>query len=74
MIIKLIETEAREGDKVTIIHSKPFSRRKHYQLHSIQRRIADADGKMTVLEKIEVEPIRKGVMEELADLKQGATA
>jgi hypothetical protein len=59
---------------VTIIHSKPFSRRKHYQLHSIQRRIADQDGKMTVLEKIEVEPIRRGVMEELEGLKEGARA
>lgn len=72
------EPEAREGDKVTIVHSKPFSRRKHYQLHSIQRRIADQDGKMTVLEKIDVEPIRqgedaKGVLETLRDTKENAS-
>jgi hypothetical protein len=67
--------EAQEGDKVTIVHSKPFSRRKHYQLHSIQRRIADQDGKMTVMEHIDVEPIRKGVMDELEGLKrEGASA
>jgi hypothetical protein len=70
-----MDLEAREGDKVTIIHSKPFSRRKHYQLHSIQRRIADADGKMTVMQQIEVEPIQKSVLGELEVLKrEGATA
>ena len=72
--IRLTAVEAREGDNVTIIHTKPFSRRKHYQLHSIQRRIADQDGKMSVLEKIEVEPIRKGVMEELEGLKDAVRA
>lgn len=70
--------EAREGDKVTIVHSKPFSRRKHYQLHSIQRRIADAEGKMTVLQKIDVEPLKmerndKGVLETIQGLRKGET-
>jgi hypothetical protein len=75
----LTHSEAKEGDKVTIIHSKPFSRRKHYQLHSIQRRIADQDGKMTILEKIDVEPIhnvegagRKGVLETLRENAQAS--
>lgn len=68
--------EAREGDKVTILHSKPFSKRKSYQLHSIQRRIPDQDGKMTVLQKIDVEPIRferseKGVLETVQGMRKG---
>jgi hypothetical protein len=69
-ICRIDEIEAREGDRVTIIHSKPFSRRKHYQLHSIQRRIADQEGKMTLSDKVLVEPVMQGrVMEEL---KKGA--
>lgn len=63
---------------MTIIHSKPFSRRKHYQLHSIQRRIPDAEGKMTVLQKIDVEPLKvernaKGVLETIQGMRKGET-
>ena len=35
---KLMYSEAKIGDRVTIQHSKPFSRRKHFQLASIDGR------------------------------------
>lgn len=63
---------------MTIVHSKPFSKRKHYQLESIQRRIPDQDGKMTRLQKIDVEPIKfersaQGVLETIQGMKKGET-